>query len=261
MNTESLLLREDRADGSTLLTLNRPAQFNALSSSLLAVLQATLADIAADRTRRVVVIAAAGKAFCAGHDLEEMRSKPDKNFMQALFRAMAKVCLLIERMPQPVIARVHGVATAAGCQLVAACDLAVAADGARFGTSGINVGLFCTSPGVALSRNVGRKAAMEMLLTGQLIDATTALQRGLVNRVVAPDSLDAEVAALAAGILDKSPCAVALGKRAFYEQLEMGVAGAYQLAAETMACNMMTADAAEGIDAFSGKRRPHWKGC
>lgn len=259
MNSETLLLRDDRADGSTLLTLNRPAQFNALSSSLLAALQSALDDIAADGGRRVVVIAAAGKAFCAGHDLQEMRANADQAFMQKLFRAMAKVCLRLQRMPQPVIARVHGVATAAGCQLVAACDLAVAADVARFGTSGINVGLFCTSPGVALARNVGRKAAMEMLLTGQLIDAPAALQRGLVNRVVAPESLDAEVAALVGSILDKSPCALAMGKRAFYEQLEMGVDGAYQLAAETMACNMMTADAGEGIDAFTEKRRPQWK--
>jgi enoyl-CoA hydratase/carnithine racemase len=261
MTQDSLLLREDRSDGSTLLTLNRPAQFNSLSLALLAELQAALDDIAGAANRRLVIIAGAGKAFCAGHDLMEMRANTDKSFMQKLFKAMAKVCLTLQRMPQPSIARIHGVATAAGCQLVAACDLAVAADVARFGTSGINVGLFCTSPGVALSRNVGRKAAMEMLLAGGLIDAPTALQRGLVNRVVPAEKLDDEVAALAASILNKSPLAVAMGKRAFYEQLEMGIDAAYQLAAETMACNMMTADAAEGIDAFSAKRPPVWKNC
>lgn len=261
MTEETLLLREDRADGTTVLTLNRPAQFNALSLSLLGELQVALDDIAASKDRRLLVIAGAGKAFCAGHDLREMRAAGEKSFMQKLFKAMAKVCLTLQQMPQPVIARIHGVATAAGCQLVAACDLAVAADVARFGTSGINVGLFCTSPGVALSRNVGRKVAMEMLLTGRLNDAPTALAQGLVNRVVAAERLDEEVAALAAAIVDKSPLAVALGKRAFYAQLEMGAEAAYQLASETMACNMMSADACEGIDAFSEKRPPVWKGC
>ncbi|MFC5303045.1 enoyl-CoA hydratase [Azospira restricta] len=257
---EQVLLREDRADGVTVLTLNRPAQFNSLSLEVLGALQAALDDIAGDAAVRVVVVAGAGKAFCAGHDLREMRAHPEKAFMQQLFKAMAKVCTTLQRLPQPVIARVHGVATAAGCQLVAACDLAVAADVARFGTSGINVGLFCTSPGVALSRNVGRKAALEMLLTGGLIDAPTALREGLVNRVVPEDRLNEEVAALAAAIVAKSPLAVAMGKRAFYEQLEMGVEAAYQLAGETMACNMMAADAAEGIDAFTEKRPPVWRG-
>jgi enoyl-CoA hydratase/carnithine racemase len=257
----ALLLRDDRADGVTVLTLNRPAQFNSLSLALLGELQATLDAISATPAIRAVVIAGAGKAFCAGHDLREMRSTPEKSFMQKLFKAMARVCTTMQRMPQPVIARIHGVATAAGCQLVAACDLAVAAEGARFGTSGINVGLFCTSPGVALSRNVGRKMAMEMLLTGGLIDAQTALARGLINRVVPADKLDEELAALLASITNKSPLAVDMGKRAFYEQLEMGVDAAYQLAAESMACNMMAADAAEGIDAFTEKRPPSWKGC
>lgn len=257
----ALLLRDDRADGVTVLTLNRPAQFNSLSLALLGELQAALDAIAATPAIRVVVIAGTGKAFCAGHDLREMRGTPEKAFMQKLFKAMAKVCTTLQRLPQPVIARIHGVATAAGCQLVAACDLAVAAEGARFGTSGINVGLFCTSPGVALARNVGRKMAMEMLLTGGLIDAQTALARGLINRVVPADKLDEELAALVASITNKSPLAVGMGKRAFYEQLEMGVDAAYQLAAESMACNMMAADAAEGIDAFTGKRPPNWKGC
>ena len=260
MSEESVLIREDRGDGVSVLTLNRPAQFNSLSLELLAALQAALDDIAQSAAVRVVVIAGAGKAFCAGHDLREMRGNPEKAFMQKLFKAMARVCTTLQRLPQPVIARVHGVATAAGCQLVAACDLAVAVESARFGTSGINVGLFCTSPGVALSRNVGRKMAMEMLLTGALIDAQTALARGLVNRVVAVDRLDEEVAALVAGITNKSPLAIGMGKRAFYEQLEMGVDAAYQLAAESMACNMMAADAAEGIDAFTEKRAPNWQG-
>ncbi|MDX9706012.1 MAG: enoyl-CoA hydratase [Azospira sp.] len=259
-NQEKVLLRVDGTDGVTTLTLNRPAQFNSLSLEVLGALQAALDDIAADAAIRVVVIAGAGKAFCAGHDLREMRANTEKSFMQKLFKAMARVCTSLQRMPQPVIARVHGVATAAGCQLVAACDLAVAADVARFGTSGINVGLFCASPGVALSRNVGRKAALEMLLTGGLIDAPTALRQGLVNRVVSAERLDEEVASLAAAIVAKSPLAVGMGKRAFYEQLEMGVEAAYQLAGETMACNMMSADAAEGIDAFTEKRSPNWVG-
>ena len=261
VSEDSVLLREDRADGVSVLTLNRPAQFNSLSLALLSALQVALDDISRSSTVRAVVIAGAGKAFCAGHDLREMRSNAEKSFMQKLCKAMARVCTTLQRMPQPVIARVHGVATAAGCQLVAACDLAVAVETARFGTSGINVGLFCTSPGVALSRNVGRKAAMEMLLTGGLIDAQTALARGLVNRVVAVEKLDDELAALLASITNKSPLAVSMGKRAFYEQLEMGVDAAYQLAAESMACNMMAEDAAEGIDAFTGKRSPNWRGC
>ena len=223
MSDETLLLREDRADGVTVLTLNRPAQFNSLSLAVLGELQQALDAIAASSSIRVVVIGGAGKAFCAGHDLKEMRGSGEKAFMQTLFKAMAKVCTTLRQLPQPSIARIHGVATAAGCQLVAACDLAVAADVARFGTSGINVGLFCASPGVALSRNVGRKAALEMLLTGGLIDAPTALQRGLVNRVVPAEQLDDEVGKLAASIVAKSPLAIGMGKRAFYEQLEMGV--------------------------------------
>lgn len=260
MNEESLLLRDDRSDGISILTLNRPAQFNSLSLALLGELQHALDDIGGRKDRRVIVIAGAGKAFCAGHDLREMRGNPDKAFMQKLFRAMARVCTTLQKLPQPVIARIHGVATAAGCQLVAACDLAVAVETARFGTSGINVGLFCTSPGVALSRNIGRKAAMEMLLTGALIDAPTALARGLINRVVPAETLDSEIEALAGAVLNKSPLAVAMGKRAFYEQLEMGTDAAYQFAAESMACNMMAEDAAEGIDAFTEKRPPSWKG-
>jgi enoyl-CoA hydratase/carnithine racemase len=250
----AVLLRAD-ADGVVTLTLNRPTQFNALSTELLDALQAELEKVGADATARVVVIAGAGRAFCAGHDLKQMRANHDKAYMQALFRQCGGVMTAITELPQPVIARVHGVATAAGCQLVASCDLAVAADVAKFAVSGINVGLFCSTPAVALSRNMGRKQAMEMLLTGEFIDALEAQRRGLVNRVVPGDMLDAEVKRLADGIRAKSQTAIAMGKRLFYRQLEMGLGGAYQLAAETMACNMMTDAAASGIDHFMNKRK------
>jgi enoyl-CoA hydratase/carnithine racemase len=261
MDDQSILLREDRADGLTTLTLNRPNQFNSLSGDMLTALQSALDAIAVDAKVRVVVIAGAGKAFCAGHDLKEMRANHSKGFMQALFKQCGKVMMTITQMPQPVIARIHGIATAAGCQLVSMCDLAVAADVARFATSGINVGLFCATPGVGLSRNLGRKQALEMLLTGDFIDAQMALQKGLVNRVVPGDALDAEVDKLAQSIIAKSSIAIGMGKQMFYKQLEMGLDAAYQYASEVMACNMMTADAAEGIDAFVGKRKAEWKGC
>lgn len=256
---ELLLLRRD-VDGICTLTLNRPAQFNALSEALLGELQSALDAIAADAAVRVVVLAGAGKAFCAGHDLKEMRAAPDRATMQALFKRCARVMLMIQQMPQPVIARVHGVATAAGCQLVATCDLAVAVEGARFAVSGINVGLFCSTPAVALSRAMARKQAMEMLLTGDFIDAAEAARRGLVNHVVAADALDARVEALCRSIIGKSAAAVAMGKRAFYRQLEMGIEGAYQLAGETMACNMDTHDALHGIDCFMARQTPTWQG-
>jgi enoyl-CoA hydratase/carnithine racemase len=256
---EPILLRTDN-DGVVTLTLNRPAQFNSLSKAMLTELQLTLDSIAADQAARVVVIAAAGKAFCAGHDLKEMRANRDHAFIRGLFDQCSKMMLTLTQMPQPVIARVQGIATAAGCQLVSMCDLAVAADAARFATSGINVGLFCATPGVGLSRNLSRKRAMELLLTGDFIDAATAQEYGLVNRVVPADRLDAAVAELAQSIVAKTPVAVAAGKKMFYRQLEMGFADAYALAAETMACNMMADDAAEGIDAFIGKRPPVWKG-
>jgi len=256
---QAILLRQDDA-GVTTLTLNRPNQFNSLSEELLGELQAALDAIGADPGVRVVVIAGAGKAFCPGHDLKQMRANPSKDYMQKLFRQCGKLMTTIAEIPQPVIARVHGIATAAGCQLVAACDLAVAADVARFAVSGINVGLFCSTPAVALARNMGRKQAMEMLLTGDFIDAEEAMRRGLVNRVVPLEQLDAEVAKLTASICAKSSLAISMGKQMFYRQLEMGLQGAYQLASETMACNMMAADAAEGIDAFMQKRKPEWKG-
>ena len=257
--TESILLRADDGGVAT-LTLNRPGQFNSLSEEMLAELQGALDAIAADASVRAVVIAGAGKAFCAGHDLKQMRANHSKAYMQTLFKQCGRVMMTVAQMPQPVIARIHGIATAAGCQLVATCDLAVAADVARFAVSGINVGLFCSTPAVALSRNMGRKQALEMLLTGDFIDAAEAQRRGLVNRVVPLDQLDAEVKKLTDSICGKSTVAVATGKQMFYRQLEMGLEGAYQFASETMACNMMADDAAEGIDAFMQKRKPEWKG-
>jgi enoyl-CoA hydratase/carnithine racemase len=257
--TEPILLRQDRA-GVVTLTLNRPAQFNSLSQALMDELQAELDRIAADPGARVVVLAGAGKAFCAGHDLKEMRSNPAKEFQRALFQQCSRLMLALVRMPQPVIARVHGIATAAGCQLVSMCDLAVASDNARFAVSGVNLGLFCSTPSVGLARNLGRKQAMEMLLTGEFIDAQAALARGLLNRVVPPARLDEEVGKLTDSILAKTPVAIKAGKQMFYRQLELGLEGAYELAAEVMACNMMAADAQEGIDAFVAKRKPQWKG-
>ncbi len=256
---DMILLRSD-AGGVATLRLNRPSQFNALSTEVLTELQAALAAIAQDASVRVVVIAGAGKAFCAGHDLKQMRANHAKAYMQALFAQCGQVMMTIVQMPQPVIARVHGTATAAGCQLVAMCDLAVAAEAARFAVSGINVGLFCATPSVALGRNMGRKQAMEMLLTGDFIDAAEAQRRGLVNRVVPLEQLDAEVKKLTDSICGKSAAAVAMGKQMFYRQLELGLDAAYQLATETMACNMMCADAGEGIDAFMQKRQPEWQG-
>jgi enoyl-CoA hydratase/carnithine racemase len=255
---DALLLRHD-ANGVATLTLNRPKQYNALSEELLAELQSTLEAIENDATVRVVVIAGSGNAFCAGHDLKQMRANPSKAYYDQLFAACSRFMLTLARIPQPVIARVHSIATAAGCQLVAACDLAVASENATFATSGINVGLFCSTPSVALSRNVSRKQAAEMLFTGEFIDAATAKQFGLVNRVVPPDRLDAEVAALAAAIVRKSAVAVATGKRMFYKQIELGMKEAYDYAAEVMACNMMAEDAGEGIDAFMQKRPPQWR--
>jgi enoyl-CoA hydratase/carnithine racemase len=254
------LLLHSAHNGIVTLTLNRPQQYNALSSALLIELQAALDSIARDATARVVIIAGAGRAFCAGHDLKEMRAHPDRKFVRDVFRRFSHLMLGLTRLPQPVIARVHGAAFAAGCQLVAQCDLAVASETAQFATSGVKYGLFCNTPGVALARNVSRKQAMEMLLTGEPIDARTALARGLLNRVVADNGLDAEIARLAQSVLDKTPVAVAAGKRAFYQQVEAGLEQAYELATEAMVCNMMTEDAAEGIDAFAQKRAPRWKG-
>lgn len=248
--------RDDR--GVVTLTLNRPQQFNALSEEMLSALQSELETVAGDAGARVVVIAGKGKAFCPGHDLKQMKANPTVEYYRQLFAQCAKLMMTIQRLPQPVIARVHGIATAAGCQLVAMCDLAVASSDARFAVSGINVGLFCSTPGVALSRNVGRKEAFEMLVTGDFIDAATAQARGLVNRVVPPDQLDAEVARLAASIVAKPQVAIAMGKELFYRQIETGIEAAYQLAGQTMACNMIDDVAQEGVQAFMEKRKPTW---
>ena len=258
-SNEPVLLRHD-AGGIATVTLNRPKQYNALSEELLTELQAQLDSIEKDPSVRVVVIAGNGSAFCAGHDLKQMRANPTKAYYERLFTQCSRIMMTLTRMPQPVIARVHGIATAAGCQMVAQCDLAVASDNARFAVSGINVALFCSTPSVPLARNMSRKQAMEMLLTGDFIDAATAKARGLVNRVVPVEKLDAEVKALADAIIAKSPVAVTTGKKMFYKQTEMGMKSAYEYAAEVMACNMMAEDVGEGIDAFMQKRDPNWKG-
>ena len=259
-NTSGDILRRRDEAGIAWLTLNRPAARNALSLALMQALDAELAAIATDQAVRVVVIGGAGTAFCAGHDLRELRADPGRPAYEALFAQCAQLMLRIVRLPKPVIARVHGVATAAGCQLVASCDLAVAADTARFATPGVNIGLFCSTPMVALSRAVGRKAAMEMLLTGELIDAPTARGIGLINRVVPAAELDAAVAALAGQIAGKSPLTLAIGKEAFYRQAELGLEAAYAYASEAMVRNMLARDAEEGVDAFLQKRAPVWTG-
>lgn len=257
--TESPYVLLTNIDGVVTLTLNRAEKFNPLSEEMLTELQAALNSVASDNSARVVVLAASGKAFCAGHDLKQMRADPSAAYYKKLFNQCSKVMLTIQQMPQPVIARVQGIATAAGCQLVAMCDLAVAASDAKFAVSGVNYGLFCSTPSVGLSRNIGRKQAMEMLLTGEFIDAETARDRGLLNRVVAADALDAEIKKLSDSILAKPAVAVAMGKQLFYRQMEMGIDAAYQLAGETMACNMMDEAALEGIQAFIDKRQPSWK--
>jgi enoyl-CoA hydratase/carnithine racemase len=254
-----VLSRRDER-GVVTLTLNRPQAFNSLSEGLLEALQGELDRVATDDRARVVVVAGAGKAFCAGHDLREMRAAPSLGYYERLFAQCARMMLTIQRMPQPVIARVHGIATAAGCQLVAMCDLAVAAREARFAVSGINLGLFCSTPSVALSRNLGRKAAFEMLVTGKFIGADEALAQGLVNRVVDAAQLDAEVESLVAAIVAKPRVAIGLGKQLFYRQLETGIAAANDDAGRTMACNMMDASELEGVQAFIDKREPDWAG-
>ena len=254
-----LVLTSRDPRGLVTLTLNRPDAFNALSEALMAALQHELDALAADDSVAVVVIAAAGKAFCAGHDLREMRAQPSLSYYQTLFKQCAKLMVSIQKFPVPVIARVQGIATAAGCQLVAMCDLAVAASNARFAVSGVNLGLFCSTPGVALSRNLGRKAAFEMLVTGEFISAQKALAEGLINRVAEPDQLDQELARLVDSILAKPRTAVTLGKSLFYRQLENGIEAAYLDAAQTMACNMMDHSALEGVQAFIEKRPPAWQ--
>jgi enoyl-CoA hydratase/carnithine racemase len=245
-------------EGIVTLTLNRGERMNPLSSAMLEALQSQLDRLAEDRDAKVVILAGAGNHFCAGHDLREMRAHPDKAWQRALFDRCSAMMLSLVRLPQPVIAKVQGVAVAAGCQLVSMCDLAVASDAARFALPGIKSGIFCTTPGVGVARNLARKHALEMLFTGDLIDANTALSWGLVNRAVPAAELDAETAKLAAKVAGHSGAVVALGKRFFYDQVEKGLADAYALASEGMACNMMLDDAAEGIDAFIQKRKPDW---
>jgi enoyl-CoA hydratase/carnithine racemase len=254
---EPPVLLEHR-EGVAFLTLNRPDRYNVLSEEMLAALHGMFDSLAADSSVRVVVLGGAGKAFCAGHDLKQMQANRNLAYYQQLFDDCSRLMMRIQTLPQPVIARVHGVATAAGCQLVAMCDLAVAADDARFAVSGVNVGLFCATPSVALTRNVGRKAAFEMLMTGEFIDAAGAMQRGLINRCVAAECLDQEIGALTANIVAKPQSVIAAGKALFYRQLELGVAAAYQLAGQSMACNMIDGIAQEGVLAFIEKRAPSW---
>jgi len=253
-----LLIRSDDERGVTTLTLNRPAAFNALSEDLLTALQCELDELSKNQKVRVVVIAAAGKAFCAGHDLREMRAAPSMDYYQKLFAQCGQMMMSIQKLQVPVIAKVQGIATAAGCQLVAQCDLAVASSDSKFAVSGVNLGLFCATPSVALSRNLSRKAAFEMLVTGDFLSAQEALSQGLINKIAEPTELDATVEALVAKILTKPPVALAMGKELFYMQLETGIEKAYEYASQTMACNMMDSSALEGVQAFIDKRKPNW---
>ena len=256
-DADPVLLRSD-ADGIATLTMNRPRQFNAISLAMLEAMQAELDSIAADPSVRVVVLAGNGSAFSGGHDLKEMMANRTEAFVGGLFERCSRVMLAMQALPQPVIARVHGIATAAGCQVVAACDLAVASTEARFATSGINFGLFCATPGVPVSRNVARKRAFEMLFTGEFIDAATALDWGLVNSVVPPSELDAELARLVGTLVKKPRAVIAAGKALFYEQLEARLPQAYAAASRAITRNMLGADAAEGVGAFMEKRKPRW---
>lgn len=256
---QAILLIDMDSRGVVTLTLNRPHAFNALSEALLSALQEALDGVAADEAARVVVIRAAGRAFCAGHDLREMRADPSLEYYEALFGQCSRMMMSIQRLAVPVIAEVQGIATAAGCQLVAMCDLAVAASDARFAVSGVNFGLFCSTPGVALSRNVPRKAAFEMLVTGEFISAVQAQEKGLINRVAEPAELDAEVERLVASIIAKPRQAVAMGKALFYRQIETDIGSAYEDATRTIAANMMEDCALEGVQAFLEKRKPSWR--
>ncbi len=254
-----ILLKTQDARGVVTLTLNDPARFNALGIEMLQALQTALDAIAQDSRVRAVVLAASGKAFCAGHNLKDMAAHPELPYYEALFAQCSRMMLSIAKLPVPVIARVHGMATAAGCQLVAQCDLAVASLEASFATSGINYGLFCATPSVPLVRNVPFKQAMEMLLTGDFIDAQSAQAQGLINRAVAAQELDAQVEQLLQSIVQKPALAVRMGKELLYRQRELGLEAAYGLAGKTMACNMMDADAQEGAQAFAQKRQPAWR--
>jgi enoyl-CoA hydratase/carnithine racemase len=251
-------VRVHAENGVCRLTLNRGERYNPLSRDMIAALDGEVARIAADRSIRCVVLAAEGKGFCAGHDLKELRAHSDLAWQQELFAACSALMVSLTTLPQPVIARVHGIATAAGCQLVAMCDLAVASEGARFALPGVNVGVFCTTPAVGVSRNIGRKRTMEMLLTGQPIDAATALSWGLVNRVVPAAELDAAIAELTRTIAAHSSNVIARGKQAFYRQVDLGLGAAYDYAGGVMACSLLEDEADEGIAAFLAKRAPDW---
>ncbi|MEP6701508.1 MAG: enoyl-CoA hydratase [Betaproteobacteria bacterium] len=254
----ALVLRSD-AGGIATVTLNRPAQFNALSGELLNALQSTLDAIAIDASVRVVVLAGAGRAFCAGHDLKEMLANSNEEFVGDLFRRCCDMMLTLAGLPQPVIARVHGIATAAGCQLVAACDLAVAASDARFAASGINFGLFCATPLVPLARNIPRKRAFEMAFIGDFVDTATASEWGLVNRAVEPAELDAAVLKMARSLMEKPADVIAAGKAFFYLQIEQSIADAYRNATAHITCNLLGDAAQEGVSAFIEKRMPAWR--
>jgi enoyl-CoA hydratase/carnithine racemase len=255
---EPLLLRHDDDRGVCTLTLNRPAAFNALSEEMLTALQSELDNLSKSQKLRVLVIAASGKAFCAGHDLRQMRAEPSMDYYQKLFSQCGEMMMSIQKLQVPVIAKVQGIATAAGCQLVAQCDLAVASSEAKFAVSGVNLGLFCATPSVALSRNVSRKAAFEMLVTGDFLSAQDALKQGLINQIASPEALDACLETLLAKVLSKPQVALAMGKALFYMQLETGIEKAYEHASQTMACNMMDNSALEGVQAFIEKRKPNW---
>ncbi|MDG3040075.1 enoyl-CoA hydratase [Roseicyclus marinus] len=260
--TEELVIREDRG-AVTHLTLNLPGKLNALSDGMIAALTGTFGDLMVSETQRVIVLKGAGKAFCAGHDLKEMQAKRDSNdrgaaALRDLFDRCARMMQMIPRLPQPVIAQTHGIATAAGCQLVASCDLAVAAEDCRFGVNGVNIGLFCSTPMVALSRNAPRKQVFEMLVTGEFISAARAREIGLINRIAAPEALDDETASLADHIAGKLGSAVRVGKRAFYDQIQLPLDKAYEMTGAVMVENMLDRDTAEGIAAFLDKRKPDW---
>ncbi len=258
---EPALVLAQETNGITTLTLNRGQRFNPLSTDMITALQAELDRIASDSSVRAVVLASDGRGFCAGHDLKEMRAHTgDKAWQRRLFDDCSRMMVSLTQLPQPVIARVHGIATAAGCQLVAMCDLAVASTTASFALPGVNIGVFCSTPAVGVARNVNRKRAMEMLLTGEPIDAPTALAWGLVNRVVPAEQLDEAIGHFTDIILNRSAATIRLGKQTFYQQIDAALLTAYDVASETMACNLLLEDAAEGMDAFLGKRRANWLG-
>lgn len=257
---EPLVLRSDH-DGIADITINRPKAYNALSIECMQAVTDEILAAGDDESVKVIILSGSGKGFCAGHDLKEMRSNPAREFYERTFDVCSRMMISIVNLPKPVIAKVHGVATAAGCQLVATCDLAIASEDARFATPGVNIGLFCSTPMVALSRNVPRKQAMEMLLTGEFVSAARACEIGLINSFVPFDRLDEAAHELASRISSKSPLTLNIGKRAFYEQIEMGLSDAYRHCSRVMVENMMARDAEEGIDAFLEKRQPEWKGC